>query len=208
MIKFLWRNRERPVLFSRRWLIVWVKRVLNSYGLIRILKRRWPHLKRGVRVGELSIIYGLEVNGSGKNLSVGDHSFIGRNVHIATHEKVMIGSFVCVNNDVRMLSASHDLSDPRWRMYARPIVVGDYAWIATGATILPGVTIGRGAVVGAGAVVARDVPDYAVALGNPAQIRLNRRSKELNYDPVIFTAPYEAWIGRNASLKAPDGVAS
>jgi len=36
--------------------------------------------------------------------------------------------------------------------------------------ILPGVTIGRGAVVGAGAVVSKDIPDYAVAVGNPAKV--------------------------------------
>ena len=36
--------------------------------------------------------------------------------------------------------------------------------------ILPGVTIGHGAIVGAGAVVGRDVPDYTVVAGNPAQV--------------------------------------
>ena len=38
-----------------------------------------------------------------------------------------------------------------------------------GATILPGVSIGKHAVVGA-AVVTHDVPDFAVAVGNPAKI--------------------------------------
>jgi acetyltransferase-like isoleucine patch superfamily enzyme len=36
--------------------------------------------------------------------------------------------------------------------------------------LLPGVTVGRHAVVGAGSVVTKDVPDYAVAAGNPARI--------------------------------------
>ena len=39
-----------------------------------------------------------------------------------------------------------------------------------GATILPGVCIGRHAIVGAGSVVTKDVPDYAVAVGNPAKV--------------------------------------
>lgn len=36
--------------------------------------------------------------------------------------------------------------------------------------ILPGVCVGRHAIVGAGAVVTKDVPDYAVAVGNPARV--------------------------------------
>lgn len=36
--------------------------------------------------------------------------------------------------------------------------------------ILPGVCVWRHAIVGAGAVVTKDVPDYAVAVGNPARV--------------------------------------
>lgn len=42
--------------------------------------------------------------------------------------------------------------------------------LGAGATILPGVCIGRHAIVGAGSVVTKDVPDYAVAVGNPAKV--------------------------------------
>ena len=51
-----------------------------------------------------------------------------------------------------------------------PIVVGDESWISVGATILSGVTIGSGAIVGAGAIVAGDIPDNAIAVGNPAKV--------------------------------------
>lgn len=44
------------------------------------------------------------------------------------------------------------------------------ASIGANATILPGVTVGEKAMVGAGAVVTKDVPDYAVVVGNPAKI--------------------------------------
>ncbi|WP_248802277.1 acetyltransferase [Pseudomonas sp. MWU13-2100] len=50
------------------------------------------------------------------------------------------------------------------------VEVGDGAFIGTNATILPRLRIGRWATVGAGAVVTRDVPDYAVVVGNPAKI--------------------------------------
>ena len=49
----------------------------------------------------------------------------------------------------------------------KPVEIGDYAWIGAGATVLPG---GRHAVVGAASVITKDVPDYAVAVGNPAKV--------------------------------------
>ena len=43
--------------------------------------------------------------------------------------------------------------------------------IGSGAVVLPGMTVGESAMVGAGAVVTRDVPPYAIVVGNPARIR-------------------------------------
>ncbi len=45
--------------------------------------------------------------------------------------------------------------------------------------ILGGVTIGHGAVIGAGAVVTKDVPPYAIVVGNPARVLRYRFSPEL-----------------------------
>lgn len=50
------------------------------------------------------------------------------------------------------------------------VVIGNDVWIATEALIMSGVTIGDGAVIGARAVVTRDVPAYAIVVGNPSRI--------------------------------------
>jgi acetyltransferase-like isoleucine patch superfamily enzyme len=50
------------------------------------------------------------------------------------------------------------------------ITIGDNVWIGRMVVILPGVTIGKGAIIGAGAVVSKDIPDYAIAVGNPAKV--------------------------------------
>ncbi len=47
---------------------------------------------------------------------------------------------------------------------------GDGTFIGTNATILPRIKIGKWATIGAGCVVTKDVPDYAVAVGNPAKV--------------------------------------
>lgn len=57
-------------------------------------------------------------------------------------------------------------------------VIGNDVWIGQDATILPGVHIGDGAIIGANAVVAKDIPPYAVAVGNPAVIKKYRFDKE------------------------------
>ncbi|MFD8707864.1 CatB-related O-acetyltransferase [Kitasatospora sp. NPDC059648] len=49
-------------------------------------------------------------------------------------------------------------------------VVGHDVWLGYRTTVMPGVRIGNGAVVAAGSVVTSDVPDYAIAGGNPAKV--------------------------------------
>jgi acetyltransferase-like isoleucine patch superfamily enzyme len=51
-----------------------------------------------------------------------------------------------------------------------PIMIGDDVWIGANCTILKGVVISKGAVIGAGSVVTRNIPEYAIAAGNPARV--------------------------------------
>jgi len=50
------------------------------------------------------------------------------------------------------------------------VVIGNDVWVGRNATILPGVKIGDGAVIGAHSVIARDIPPYAIAVGNPGKV--------------------------------------
>lgn len=50
------------------------------------------------------------------------------------------------------------------------VVVGEGTHIGIGAVIIQGIKIGKWAIVGAGSVIIRDVPDYAVVVGNPGRI--------------------------------------
>lgn len=50
------------------------------------------------------------------------------------------------------------------------VKVGEGTQIGAGATIIPGIKIGNWATIGAGAVIVRDVPDYAIVVGNPGRI--------------------------------------
>jgi acetyltransferase-like isoleucine patch superfamily enzyme len=59
------------------------------------------------------------------------------------------------------------------------LTIGPDVWIGYGASVVGPVTIGPGAVIGAGAVVTRDVPAYAVVVGNPGQVVRSRIDEDL-----------------------------
>ena len=54
------------------------------------------------------------------------------------------------------------------------IVIGNDVWVGRNVVILGGVTIGDGAILGAFSVIAKDVPPYAIVVGNPAIIKRYR----------------------------------
>ena len=109
-------------------------------------------IELGDRVG---FNYGCFVNGYG-GLEIGDDC--------------RFGPYVMIH------SANHELGDPEqplWSLGWRdegPLRIGRNSWIGMGTCALPGVTIGEGCIVGAGSVVAGDLPDYTVAVGNPAKV--------------------------------------
>lgn len=59
------------------------------------------------------------------------------------------------------------------------MVIGNDVWIGYKAVIMPGVKIGNGAIIGAYCVVSKDVPSYAVAVGNPCCIVKYRFDDEM-----------------------------
>ena len=106
----------------------------------------------------------------GANCKISSHSFLCEGVVI--EDGVFIGHSVMFTNDriPRAVNADGSLqTDKDWSVI--PTRVCAYASIGSGCVILPGVTIGRGAVIGAGSVVTRDIPENAVAFGNPARIQ-------------------------------------
>ena len=57
-------------------------------------------------------------------------------------------------------------------------IIGNDVWIGRCATVIGGVKIGSGAIIGSNSVVAKDIPPYAIAVGNPARIVKYRFNEE------------------------------
>lgn len=190
---YLYANRAKFPTGSRNFLRAWAKRLFSFPELFIRNMRRNKLVKKGAIINETAEIGEVTIAGVLRFLSVGRETFLGR-VTINIHDEVKIGSRVCINDGVEILTASHDVADPNWKEIKAKIIIEDYVWIGTGAMILPGVTIGYGAVVGARAVVSKSVNAGAVVVGNPAKIINRTRCSELNYNPCEFLAANRAWL--------------
>jgi maltose O-acetyltransferase len=109
----------------------------------------------------------------GYHVSVGARTFINYGAVMLDGAKVTIGEDVQIGPNVQLLTALHPL-DPRERRRgtetAKPVTIGDGAWLASGVIVLPGVTVGADAVIGAGSVVTKDMPAGHLAFGNPCRV--------------------------------------
>lgn len=121
------------------------------------------------------------------HVTVGKNCIIGHNVFIA--ENVSIGNNVKIQNNVSVFEGVTLEDDvfcgpsctftnvmvPRSSISQRgkyvPTLIRKGVTIGANATIVCGHTINKYAFIGAGAVVTRDIPDYALAYGNPARIQ-------------------------------------
>ena len=133
-------------------------------------------------LGAGSYIDDCDVNLWAENIN-SPHILIGRFNSWANRISVFIGGNHSTRNvtsfpfDVqRIIGDVFGRDNPQIKPlpYKRPnrfqVVVGHDVWIGRGVTIFGGVKIGNGAVIGAKAVVAKDIPPYAIAVGNPARV--------------------------------------
>jgi len=136
-------------------------------------------------------------NGSAPLLEYGRGTYWGPNTRFVKYlydEKIIIGSFCSIADNVVIASGGEHRTDTvsTWsfdeilfkkkdqsRSYksTQTTTIGHDVWIGFGAYINSGVQIGSGAVIGAQAVVFKDVPPYAVVMGNPATIVRYRFSR-------------------------------
>ena len=115
----------------------------------------------------------------GKNCNISANSLIEGKAVIGNRVTIKSGVFVWdgvkIEDDVFVgpsVTFTNDLM-PRSKVYQDAVTetkISQGSSIGANATILAGITIGKFAMVGAGAVVVKDVPSYAVVVGNPAKI--------------------------------------
>jgi len=125
----------------------------------------FTHVMKGAKIGSRCIL--------GQNVNVDGGVIVGNNVKIQNNVSLYTG--VVIEDDVFLGPSCvlTNVTNPRSQvnrhsLYERTILKRG-STIGANATIVCGVTVGRYAFVGAGAVLTRDVPDYALVVGNPAR---------------------------------------
>ncbi|MDQ1882873.1 acyltransferase [Aeromonas salmonicida] len=132
---------------------------------------------KDTRVWQFSVILKQAKIGSDCNICA--HTLIENDVIIGNRVTVKSGVYlwdgITVEDDVFIGPCAAFTNDkhPRSKVYPDCFlrtVLQKGCSIGANATILPGITLGEYCMVGAGAVVTKDVPPYAVVIGNPAKV--------------------------------------
>lgn len=156
-----------------------IRRIVIGYRIFKAVDKV-SHLKSGKNliIGPNSLIYPV------RHMSFGDNVFIGRNVTISASQSgrspIRIGNDVMIAQRCMIIGGNHGMQRTDIPMNSQgegrqgAIEIGDDVWIGAGTIILSPVTIGRGSVIGAGSVVTKAIPEYSVAVGNPARVIKSR----------------------------------
>lgn len=115
----------------------------------------------------------------GEDVNINDHVFVENDVvigdRVTLKSGVQVWDGIRLGDDVFIGPNATFTNDPfpRSKQYPEAFaqtVIEDGASVGGGAVILPGIRVGRRAMIGAGAVVTKNVPPYAIVVGNPARI--------------------------------------
>ena len=115
---------------------------------------------------------------------IGDNSGIG--INCVCSGPITLGNNVMMGPECVIFTRNHafDRTDipmcEQGFQESREVTIGDDVWIGRRVMIMPGVHIGTGVIIGAGSVVTKDIPDWAIAAGNPAIVKKYRKQQDVS----------------------------
>lgn len=108
------------------------------------------------------------------------HTYLGDHVNlngmkITGDGECHIGNYFHSGRECLILTQNHNYDHGKTIPYdtekiLKNVIIEDFVWMGSRVIVLPGAHIGRGAVIQAGAVVSGEIPECAVAGGNPARV--------------------------------------
>ena len=199
-----------------RWALSYFYREPIFRGRCESVGKRFRLTRLPFVVGHTRISIGDDVNFFGKvdihsgrifdepRLVIQNRVDIGHNVVFLVNKEIIIEDDVNVATGVRFMDSDAHPRDAADRIAdlppkpeeIKPVRICRNAWIGQNAFILKGVTVGEGAVVGVNSVVVTDVPEYSVAMGNPARVVVKNLARPapdaIEYTPTGAVANHES----------------
>lgn len=129
---------------------------------------------------EAVIMGGCELR-SPWNISIGK-STIGNNCVLDGRNSIKIEDNVCLGGFVNIWTAQHDVNSPTFSTEGKsgPVVIKEYAWVASRSTVLPHLIVEEGSVIASGAILTKTNEPYGIYAGVPAR-KIAERNKDLQY---------------------------
>ena len=132
---------------------------------------------------------GCKIRAHEGEVRIGAKTVIGQECTFSAFQHISIGRECIVADRTMFIDFDHGVVEVErpirlQGIYKRDVRVGNNCWIGYGAAVLRGCTVGDNAIVGTYTVVTKDVPDNAVAVGQPAKVvRMRDEPETLRWAP-------------------------
>ncbi len=161
--------------------------IFHPYILLTNIKSKYLFIRKGANINHSrQILFGNNVSIGNQvrinffkesaKLIFGNNAYIGHKVSFLLGGSIMIGQDTIIASHVCIASENHGVNPESpipykdQELICSNVIIGSGCWIGEKVVILPGVNIGNKCVIGAGAIVTKDIPDYSIAVGNPARV--------------------------------------
>jgi len=185
-LKSRWRNMYYRALGVKLHGYIWLRQIEIPRNFAEIEIERDCAIDRGVTL----LCSGASV--SHAKIHIGAHTYINRYTFLDATLSLRIGQHCAIGPGCYLTDHDHGqaiglppLSQP---MVAVPTQLGDRVWLGANVVVLKGVTIGNDVIVGAGSVVTKDLPEGAIAVGNPARVIKCRTDVAIATTPLTTPA--------------------
>lgn len=146
--------------------------IYRRYFFVR--RRKFGFIDKTARVRYPITVKGIE------NVFIYEHSHIlGNATIITTKARFIMKKNSGAAEGLTVVTGNHFPTLGEWKLaragardeqIAKDVIIEEDVWLAANVTVLAGVKIGRGATIGSGSVCIKNVPPYAVVMGNPAKV--------------------------------------
>ena len=152
------------------------------WALVQATLFRWsPRPLHGFRA-RLLRLFGADIPAPGQvvvfptarvmfpwKLALASRAMVGPHVNLYNLAPITLGRGANVSQNCHLCAGTHDYARCSMPLVARPIAIGENAWLGADVFVGPGVTVGELCVVGARSVVVRDLPSRMICAGNPCR---------------------------------------